>query len=123
MAVENLQEQKLSISNLEKEMANMMEEFLTKNLPEIIEKSLQNYFIKFNSKIDQINDNITHLRYRTDELSGSLAYINNDFESASQMHGAIKLQNEKLAKQNEYMLQQIQILNVKLTEEEKQRDS
>ena len=39
------------------------------------------------------------------------------------MHRAIKLQNEELAKQNEYMLQQIQILNLKLTEEEKQRDS
>ena len=108
---------------MKKEMANMMKEFLTKKLPEIIEKSLQNYFSKFNSKIDQINDDITHLRYRTDELTGSLAYINHDFESASQMHRAIKLQNEEPAKQNEYMLQQIQILNLKLTEEEKQRDS
>ena len=127
MAVENLQEQKLAINNLEKEvkkeMAIMMEEFLTKKLLEIIEKLLQNYFSKFNSKIDQINDNIAQLCYRTDELTGSLAYINNDFESASQMHRAIKLQNEELAKQNEYMLQQIQILNLKLTEEEKQRDS
>ena len=87
MAVENLQQQKLAINNLEKEMkkemANMMQKFLTKKLPEIIEKLLQSYFSKFNSKIDQINDDITHLRYRTDELTGNLAYINNNFESAS----------------------------------------
>ena len=109
MTVENLQEQKLAINNLKKEtkkeMATVMEEFLTKELPEIIEKSLQNYFSKFNIKIDQINDDIglTHLRCRTDELTGSLAYINSEFESASQMHRAIKLQSEELAKQNEYL--------------------
>ena len=40
-----------------------------------------------------------------------------------QVHRAIKLQNEELAKQNEYMLQQVQILNLTLTEEEEQQNS
>ena len=100
---------------VEKEVNLMIKNFLQEKLPNILQKTLDRYLSEFDEKLKEVKTP----SYKNDELSGSLSYINDDYERLIEEFQQ-KEKQKNIAKQNSAIMKELQS---QLNEERQSRDS
>ena len=100
---------------VEKEVNLMIKNFLQEKLPNILQKTLDRYLSEFDEKLKEVKTP----SYKNDELSGSLSYINDDYERLIEEFQQ-KEKQKNIAKQNAAIMKELQS---QLNEERQSRDS